>query len=312
MRVIYGLDQLDPPLERSVLTVGNFDGVHVGHQQILKQAQHIALECGAPVAALTFDPHPLVIVAPGKAPPRLMSVAERVQRLGEAGAEIVVVAQSERSLLGMEADAFITKVLVARFHPVHIVEGPSFGFGKGRKGTPELLRAKTKPFGCEVHIVEPVLVKLENEESLLVSSSMIRKLLVDGDVSLAAKCLGRPYGLESVVVHGAGRGRSAGFATANIQPPEGQVEPAEGVYAGRTVVGDAAYPSAISIGRAETFGKNKRQVESHLLDFEGDLYGKLIRLEFFSRIRDQKKFANVDELIKQIRNDIDCVRTVIN
>jgi riboflavin kinase/FMN adenylyltransferase len=311
MRVIYGLDQLDPPLERSVLTVGNFDGVHVGHQQILKQAKEIAVQCSAPVAALTFDPHPLAVVAPGKAPHRLMSAAERVQRLGEAGADFVVVAESERKLLGMEAEQFIDDVLMARFHPTHMVEGSSFGFGKGRKGTPELLRAIAKPYGCEVHIVDPVFVVGEGGEQVVVSSSKIRSLLVAGDVSQAASCLGRSYAIETIVIHGASRGRTIGIATANLQTPEGQVEPAEGVYAGTTRLGDATYPSAISIGRAETFGKNKRQVEAHLLDYEGDLYGKLVRVEFMRRIRDQMKFANADELVTQIRQDIDDVRKAI-
>jgi|CXWL01.1.fsa_nt_gi riboflavin kinase/FMN adenylyltransferase len=309
MKVIYGIDQLHPPLPQSVLTVGNFDGVHVGHQEILKRARSFATQTGCPVAVLTFDPHPLAVVSPAKAPLRLMSVTERVQRLAECGAEIVVVAQSQRALLSMEADDFIADILMARFHPKHIVEGPSFGFGKGRKGTPELLREKTKPFGCEVHIVEPVSIEGENGASQLVSSSMIRKLLMEGEVSQAARCLGRQYAIESTVIYGAGRGRSIGVATANIHTPEGQVEPAEGVYAGTTVVGDAAYPSAISIGRAETFGKNKRQVESHLLDFQGDLYGKTIRVEFARRIRGQQKFESVDELIKQIQQDIQSVRT---
>ncbi len=298
-------------MPQSVLTVGNFDGVHVGHQEILKRAQRFAAQAGLPVTALTFDPHPLAVVAPAKAPLRLMSVSERVQRLAESGADIVVVAHSERGLLSMDAEEFIADVLLARFQPTHIVEGTSFGFGKGRKGTPELLREKSKSFGCEVHIVEPVSIAGENGESLLVSSSMIRKLLMEGNVSQAARCLGRPYAIESTVIHGADRGRSIGVATANILTPEGQVEPAEGVYAGTTVVGEAAYPSAISIGRAETFGKNKRQVESHLLDFQGDLYGKTVRVELARRIRSQRKFETADDLVKQIQQDIQSVRAKI-
>ncbi len=308
MKVIYGLDHLDPPLPQSVLTVGNFDGVHVGHQEILKQARSFAARTGGPVAALTFDPHPLAVVAPAKAPLRLMSVDERVKRLAEAGADIVVVARSEPVLLRMEAEKFITDVLIARFQPTHIIEGTSFGFGKGRKGTPELLREKTRPFGCEVHIVDPVSIVGENGESLLVSSSRIRKLLMEGEVSQAARCLGRPYGIESTVVRGAGRGRSIGVPTANIRTPEGQVEPAEGVYAGSTVVGATAYRSAISIGRAETFGGSQRQLESHLLDFQSDLYDEAVRVEFARRIRGQRKFETVDELVKQIQQDIQTVR----
>lgn len=308
MKVIYGLDQLDPPLPNSVLTVGNFDGVHAGHQEILRLARSFANGTNAPVAALTFDPHPLAVVAPAKAPLRLMSVAQRVQRLGECGADIIVVAHSERALLSMEADDFIADVLLARFHPTHIVEGTSFGFGRGRRGTPELLRKRTRAHGCEVHIVEPVLVTGENGEPLLVSSSMIRKLLTAGDVAQAARCLRRPYAIEATVIHGAGRGREMGIATANIQTPEGQIEPAEGVYAGTTWVGGMAYASAISIGRAETFGSNTRQVEAHLLNFKEDLYGRTVRVDFHRRIRDQRKFASAEELVVQIRQDIEAVR----
>jgi len=308
VKVVNGLEQLDPPLQRCVLTVGNFDGVHAGHQEILRRAKDIAQGARAPVAALTFDPHPLVIVAPAKAPLRLMSVDERTERLGESGAEIVVVGKSAPALLGMEAERFITDVLRDRFHPAHIVEGTSFGFGKGRKGTPELLRQVAGTFGCQVHIVEPVSVEGEDGQTLLVSSSLIRKLLMEGDVANAARCLGRPYAIESIVVLGAGRGRAMGFPTANFHTPAGQVEPGEGVYAGVTWVGKARYGSAVSIGRAETFGGGKRQVESHLLNFTGDLYDKMIRVEFLSRIRSQRKFASAVELVQQIQWDIEEVR----
>ncbi len=311
MKIIYGLDQVDPPIPRCVLTVGNFDGVHVGHQEIIRHARSLAVPAGDPVVALTFDPHPLAVVAPAKAPLHLMALPERVHRLAQAGADTVVVAHSDRGLLSMEAERFIRDVLMARFHPLHIVEGPTFGFGKGRKGNPQLLREVTKPLGCETHIVEPVAITGDDGRSLPVSSSCIRQLLLDGDVALAARCLGRPYTIESTVVHGAARGRSLGYATANIVLPDGQVEPGEGVYAGTTVVRGKPYASAISIGRAETFGKNKRQIETHLLDFEGDLYEKAIRVEFVQRIRGQMKFATVAALVDQIRQDVQSVRSAI-
>lgn len=310
MKIILGLDQLAPPLTRCVLTVGNFDGVHVGHQAIVQKARRLADEGGGPVAALTFDPHPLAIVAPAKAPQRLMAIPERAHRLAEAGADLVVVAKSERALLGMEAEQFIEDVLLARFHPTHIVEGASFGFGRGRRGTPQLLRDMLEPRGCRVQIVDPVSIET-HEGPLLVSSSTIRKLLADGNVALAARCLGRRYAIESVVVHGAHRGRTIGVPTANIELPEGQVEPGEGVYAGFTFLGTATYASAISIGRTETFGRGKRQIESHLLDFDGDLYGRTVRVEFDHKIRDQKRFGGVAELVTRIEQDIHEVRKLL-
>jgi riboflavin kinase/FMN adenylyltransferase len=307
MNVIFGLEQLSAPPTGCVLTVGNFDGVHVGHQAILRRARTLADAAGGPVVALTFDPHPLAIVAPAKAPERLMPLSERIRRLGDAGADTVVVARSERALLGMEAETFVGDVLRARFQPAHVVEGSTFGFGRGRRGTPQMLRDLLEPAGCRVHIVEPVRID-GDAGSLAVSSSTIRDLLRSGHVDRAALCLGRRYAIESLVVHGAHRGRTIGVPTANVEMPDGQVEPGEGVYAGVTVVGERTYASAISIGRAATFGPGRRQLESHLLDFDGDLYGWTVRVEFERKIREQKKFAGADELVRQIRLDIESVR----
>lgn len=312
MNVIFGLEQLAPPLSRSVLTVGNFDGVHVGHQEILRRARELAAEGGHPVAALTFDPHPLAIVAPTKAPECLMSISERVRRLGESGADVVVVARSAPTLLAMEAERFVSDVLITHFHPVHMVEGPTFGFGQGRKGTPEALREWVRPSGCALHVVPPVTMSGTDGEILTVSSSLIRSLLRSGEVERAALCLGRPYAIEAEVVHGAARGRTIGFPSANFRTPAGQVEPAEGVYAGSTHIGVSQYACAISVGRAETFGASGRQLETHLLGFQGDLYGRTLRVEFRRRIRDQRKFAAPEELIRQIQRDIEDVRRMLS
>lgn len=304
MNILWGLQQWTPLECRSVLTVGNFDGVHVGHQEILRKARGLADSHGLPVIALTFDPHPLAIVAPSKAPEQLMSVSQRVRLLGEAGADHVVVAESTPKLLGLEAAEFVTEILWAKFRPLHMVEGTTFGFGKGRKGTPNSLREWLRPLGSGLHVVEPVAVVDAQGVRLTVSSSMVRKFVREGDVERAARCLGRPYTVESAVIHGAGRGRKLGIPTANFQTPPGMVEPGEGVYAGMTDLGDARYASAISVGRAETFGAGSLRLESHLLDFQGDLYGRTIRVEFQHRIRGQMKFASPEELIAQIRKDV--------
>lgn len=307
VKVIHGLEHVEPSLTRSVLTVGNFDGVHRAHQQLLAQAGLFAANTGGPVVVLTFEPHPLTIVTPAKAPPRLSLPDEKLRCLAQAGAQIIVVARSEPALLGMDAERFVKEVLMDRFHPTHIVEGPSFGFGRGRKGTPDLLRNVAAGFGCEVHIVGPVTVQVDDGETLMVSSSLIRSLLGGGRVRHAALCLGRSYVLIGRVVHGDGRGRRIGIPTANVEIVD-QLVPGEGVYAGRAIIDEKVYWSAISIGRTPTFGGGKQQVEAHLLGFDGDLYGQPIRIEFERWLRGQKKFESAEALVDQVSRDIEAVR----
>lgn len=307
MKIIPGLDRISPPLERSILTVGNFDGVHLAHQKLLTQASEFAAETNAPVVVLTFDPHPLTIVAPDKAPECLTPLDEKLDLLDQAGVEMVVVARSEPKLLQVEAQTFVQDILLTHFHPTHIVEGPSFGFGKGRKGTPALLKQYAEPSGCKVHIVEPVTLQLDEGEAVMVSSSLIRRLIVEGKVQQAVYCLGRPYAILSEVIKGDQRGRTLGFPTANLQKPE-QLVPSEGVYSGSAFVGDNKYPCAISIGKTPTFDGDDILIEAHLLEFDGDLYGQPIRVEFHRRLRDQQKFDSPESLIKQLKCDVESVR----
>ena len=310
MKILEGLQAVDPPFAQSVLTVGNFDGVHLAHQQLLAQAGLFAAVTGGPVVVLTFEPHPLTVVGPLEAPPRLSLPDEKLRRLAEAGAEIVVVAKSEPALLGLEAESFVREVIWERFHPTHIVEGPSFGFGRGRKGTPELLKQVATEFGCEVHILQPVTLRI-NDETMLVSSSLIRRLISEGKVRRAALCLGRPYALIGDVVPGDGRGRNLGFPTANLAAQD-QLVPGEGVYAGRAVVGETPYVCAISIGHTPTFGGDKQQVEAHLLDFDGEIYGRRIRIEFERLLRPQITFDSPEALSHQLRQDVQAVRDGAN
>ncbi len=307
MKVLHGLDTLEQPLRQSVLTVGNFDGFHRAHRKLLAQALSYAATDGGPVVVLTFEPHPLTVVAPAKAPQRLSTAEDKIRLLGDAGAEIIVVARSEPKLLGLTAEQFVEDVLIHRFHPTHIVEGPSFGFGRGRKGTPELLTRVASRLGAKVEIVEPVTTTLEDGKDVMVSSSLIRKLLTEGRVGEASLCLGRPYALIGTVVEGDGRGRTIGFPTANVGDLN-QLVPGDGVYAGRAHVGDQTYAAAISIGSAPTFGGTKRQLEAHLLDFDGDIYGQAIRVEFQRRLRPQCTFDSPSDLIGQLRRDVEAVR----
>ncbi len=303
MKVIYGLEAIHPPLTRSVLTVGNFDGVHLAHRKLLNDASLLAVDTGAPVIVLTFEPHPLTIVAPAKAPPRLCLPDDKLRLLAEADANIAVVARSEPALLTLDAERFIEDVLVRQFHPTHIVEGPSFGFGRGRKGTPELLAQLAPRFGYQVCIVEPVRIILDNGDDVMVSSSLIRNLLLQCRVREAARCLGYTYSLTGTVIRGSARGRALGFPTANLDIRD-QLVPGEGVYAGRAWVDDAPFPAATSIGSTPTFGGDRSRVESHLLDFDADIYGKTIRVEFGRLLRPQRKFPSPEALAEQLHRDI--------
>ena len=303
MRIIHGLEGLDPALTHSVLTVGNFDGVHLAHRRLLDQASALAAETRAPVVVLTFEPHPLTVVAPAKAPPRLSLPDEKLHRLADAGVNIAVVARSEPGLLSLNAERFVEDVLVHRFHPTHIVEGPSFGFGRGRTGTPELLARLAPRYGYEMHLVEPVYTTLEDGRRAMVSSSLIRSLLSQGRVCEASQCLGHSYGLTGTVVRGSARGQALGFPTANLDIRD-QLIPGEGVYAGRALVGNSAFAAATNIGTAPTFGGDQLRVETHIVGFDADLYGRTIRVEFERFVRPQVRFPSPEALVEQLRRDV--------
>ncbi len=307
VKVYESIENVDPPIQGSVLTIGNFDGVHRGHQQLLAQAGLFAANTGGPVVVMTFDPHPMSVVRPDFTPQRLMPRNEKLLRLKEAGADVIVIARSEPKLFSLTAAQFVHEVILARFHPTHIVEGPTFGFGKGREGTPELLKKLAGEFGCEVHILQAVHLQVDEGDTMLVSSSLIRQLLSHGKVRRASLCLGRPFGLFGSVVEGMQRGAELGFPTVNLAV-EDQLIPKDGVYAGIAQVDGKELAAAISIGSAPTFGDVSRQIEAHLLDFDGDLYGEKIQLDFLRFLREQQKFPGVDALKAQLRLDVQAVR----
>lgn len=310
MRVFDGLASLTEPIKGAVLTIGNFDGVHRGHQQLLAQAGLFAAQTGGPVTVLTFDPHPMAVLAPDRTPPRLTPSDEKLRLLHHGGAEVVVIAQTDAALLGLEPEDFVEDIIHRRFTPTHIVEGPTFGFGRRRRGNPELLRTLAGKFDCHVHIVPPVTLEFEGGETLTVSSSLVRKFLAEGDVRRAAMCLGRPYALLGRVVDGDRRGRSLGFPTANLGDVE-QLIPRDGVYAGIATVGERSYLAAVSIGQSQTFAMADRRIEAHLLDFEGDLYGRTLRLAFARALRDNRRFESPDALKRQLEEDVRQVRELV-
>jgi len=294
----------------SVITIGNFDGVHLGHQAILRAARAVGDEHGWPIRAVTFDPHPRAILRPDDRTPLLLPVDQRVQRLRDAGADDVVVLRPTHELLATEPEQFIQHL--RREHDAAVfVEGYNFRFGKFRRGDVDLLRKVGGEQRFDVVVVDPQETALLNQHAARVSSSLVRWLLACGRVADAARCLGRPHELRARVVKGEQRGRSIGVPTINLSSDDlkSLCLPADGVYAATaTLPGADAYPAAVSIGIKPTFGRRAHIVEAHLLDFEGDLYDKTVTLALHRWLRDQQPFPSVDDLKAQLHRDIIAVR----
>ena len=305
MRILEGLEGLRLVPPGSVLSVGNFDGVHRGHQRILATGRSLrdaAGGAGSALAVVTFEPHPLTVLRPGTVPPRLTPIPVKQALLAEAGVDFLVILPPVRDVLDLSAEAF-WELLRDQVRVRHLVEGTSFNFGKNRGGTIERLREWTAGSPVTLHVIETLCVPLLDMQLVPASSSAIRWLLGQGRVRDAAICIGRAYGLQGEVIRGHQRGRSIGVPTANLRATD-QLIPADGVYAGRCTVAGAAYPVAVSIGTMPTFGENQRQVEAHLIGFDGDLYGRTLMLELIDWLRDQRKFSGIEELKRQLSQDI--------
>jgi riboflavin kinase / FMN adenylyltransferase len=308
VRRLDGLGALPAGLAGSVVTVGMFDGVHRGHRALLDRVAAEAAARGVAAAAVTFDRHPLAVLRPGSEPPLLTTLDRKVELLGQAGMAVVLVLEFTRELSEVGAEAFATRVLFDGLAARAVVVGENFRFGHKAAGDPDLLAALGRPRGIEV-----IAVPLHADGGQVVSSTRVRAELAAGDVAAAAASLGRPYAVEGVVVAGDRRGGPLlGVPTANLQVPAGIALPADGVYAGH-LTDDAeavARPAAVSVGTNPQFG-TERRVESHVLDFDGDLYGHRVSVGFAHRLRGQATFAGVDELAAQIQDDIDQARRLL-
>jgi riboflavin kinase / FMN adenylyltransferase len=297
--VFRGALSIREPLAGSVVTCGTFDGVHRAHQALVSQAVARAKELGATPVAYTFDPHPAKLLAPARAPMLLESVEERVRHLGELGIEVVVVEPFDAAFAAVSADEWVERYLVAKLAPKHLVIGANFSYGKARGGDPSHLRHAGERFGFGLDVVS--LVRFDGE---VVSSSRVRALLQAGEVEAAARLLGRPFAITGLVVEGDRRGRTIGFPTANLSP-DAELVPVAGVYASRAELDDGRIIDAVTnIGMRPTFKGLDRRIEAHLLDFEGDLYGRRMRLGLIARLRDEQKFEGIEALTAQIRKDV--------
>jgi riboflavin kinase/FMN adenylyltransferase len=307
MAIAYLDWQAYPPPEFTggAVTVGNFDGVHRGHQTLVATARKQAEAVGGPTVVVTFDPPPHQVLHPGSERPPLTTIPERAALLHEIGADHVVVMQTSLALLALSPEAFFEDVIARQLGAKAVVEGFNFRFGRGRAGTNDTLRELCREAGLAFEEVPPFALGGEP-----VSSSRVRTALVSGDVSEAAKLLNRNYRIAGTVITGAKRGRTIGFPTANLGDVP-TVLPGNGVYAVRARVDGREWLAAANVGPNPTFGEDARKIEVHLLDFAGDIYGKPMSVEFVTRLRDTRPFTGVDELVAQLKQDIEHARRVL-
>jgi riboflavin kinase / FMN adenylyltransferase len=282
-----------------VVALGNFDGLHRGHMKIVERVRRRAGERGGTPVAMTFDPHPPRIVRPDKAPPLLMTAAQRLEALDEAGMHGVVIVRFSHELSRWDPETFVRAALVDWLRVVEVWVGANFLFGRDRSGNYSLLRQLGLRYGFRAEKIDPVRYK-----EFVVSSTRIRRLVSEGRVDEAGALLGHHYFIDGTVTRGAGRGRELGFPTANLSTPN-ELLPPSGVYATTATINGIAHPSVTNVGMRPTFGDVDRiQVETHLLDSDRDLYDAPLRLSFVQRLRDERAFPDVDALRAQI--DADC------
>jgi riboflavin kinase / FMN adenylyltransferase len=308
----YGLDEVPAGWGESVVTIGEFDGVHRGHQRIVDRATQIGAERNLPVVVITFDPHPDEVIRPGSHPPFLCSARRRAELLAGLGADALCVLPFTLEFSRLDPDEFVRAILVERMHAVAVVEGEDFRFGHKAAGDVQLLAKLGEKYDFTAEGM-PLLVA----DHGTVSSTSIRQQLAAGDVSGAARVLGRPHRVEGVVVRGHQRGRALGFPTANLEMPPHTAIPADGVYAGWLASLNAdgrdaeRWPAAISIGTNPTFGEGERTVEAYALDRSDlDLYGVHAAIDFTARLRGILRFESVDALVEQMRRDVDRARVL--
>lgn len=296
-----------PTDKGTVATVGTFDGVHRGHWAVLQEIRERAEAAGRRSVLVTFDPHPLRIVRPEHAPLLLTTPVEKKEILAESGLDYAVFISFTQALSRYEPRRFVEEILVGRLGVEELVIGYDHGFGRDREGDPSTLKKIGDDLGFAVDVVAPISVGDD-----AVSSSRIRQLLLDGQVRAAGSFLGRPYSIRGVVARGEGRGKGLGFATANLQVAErDKLIPPQGVYAVRGVLRDGTYTGALHLGPRPTFKGSPPSVELHLLDFERDIYGEEVRVDFIERLRGIEPFETVDALVDQIREDVARTRAIV-
>ena len=298
MKLFRTLHDLPDHLRGGAVSIGNFDGVHRGHARIVERLLAAARRQQGPAVVFTFDPHPVRLLRPAAAPPPLTWTDRKAELLAELGVDAIIAYPTDEALLALTPEDFFQRIVREQLRAVAMVEGPNFFFGCRRAGDIRLLGELCKQHGMVLDVVPPL---VEGEE--LVSSSRVRQLIAAGDVAAAAHMLTRPYRIRGLVTHGAGRGHTIGFATANVEAID-TLLPAQGVYAGVALTGAERWPAAINIGPNPTFGEHALKVEVHLIGFTGSLYGLPLEVDFVTRLRDIQPFRSVDALKAQLAIDV--------
>lgn len=301
-----GVEKIPGAWGRCVVTIGVFDGVHRGHQLLIRRAVEEARDLGVPSVVLTFDPHPMEIIRPGSHPPMLSGPRYKADLVEELGVDAFLVLPFTVDFMRLSAAEFVHAVLVERLHASAVVVGENFRYGHEITGTVETLAADGRRFGFSV---EPF--PLQGTPERTWSSTYIRSCVAAGDMRSAAEALGREHRIHGIIVRGDGRGRDIGFPTANLEPLPWSAIPADGIYAGHLVRGKELLAAAISIGTNPTFAGDERRVETYVLDFDGDLYGEHVGLSFTQRLRDTVRFDTVDALVDQMHLDVARTRELL-
>jgi riboflavin kinase/FMN adenylyltransferase len=306
MRVVTGTDIAPGVLQDSVITIGNFDGVHRGHMEIFRRLVSCGAERGLQSVVVTFDPHPLKVLSVENTPPMITTFDQKVAMIASAGVDCLVVIPFTIGFAGLSADDFVRTVLCDSLGMRHIIIGHDYAFGKGRSGNFETLERIAADKGFTLEDVEPV-----GADGVVFSSSLARRFIAEGDMASAAKILGRYHMVSGVVIHGRDIGHSIGFPTANIST-RNELLPQDGVYAVMVEVNDCSVKGACSIGLNPTFDGAVRSIEVFLLDFSARIYGSSMVIYFVERLRGMRKFPDASELIKAIGLDVQHAREVLD
>lgn len=299
---------LPPDSRGTVVTVGTFDGVHLGHRDVLTRIAERAREMSLDSVLVTFNPHPLEVVNPAAAPLLLTTEQEKIEVVAESSVRYMAIVPFTAALQRYSAAQFVDDVLRHRFHVKHLVIGHDHGFGRGREGDVDVMRALGRERGFGVEVVNAV----ATADGRVVSSTLIRRAVAGGDLNHAAQALGRPYSVQSRIRRGEQRGRTLGFPTVNLEsPPARKLLPPDGVYAVRTQTPAGAFGGMMNLGPRPTFGDHVRSLEVHLFDTDVDLYGASVRVDFVERLRETRTFAGAEELKRQLHRDAEGARAIL-
>ncbi len=304
MKLFRKLDEFPQSFRGGALTIGNFDGVHRGHSTIIAELKKHANQLNSAAIVFTFDPHPVRLLRPEQTPPPLTWTRRKADLLAGQGVDVVIAYPTNRELLELGPQEFFEQIIVEQIGAKAMVEGPNFYFGKNRAGDVGTLEQLCSDNEIKLTVATPL-----RDGEHYISSSRIRQLIAEGDVKTAREFLTQPYRIRGMVTHGAARGGKLGFPTANLDAIDTLV-PGHGVYTGRARIESRWHWAAMNIGPNPTFGERLPKVEVHVLDFDGNLYGQPLEVDFIEKLRDIRQFESQEELVEQLKADVDQTRSV--